>query len=121
MRPPVRKLALGLCVGLLVVAAGCSAVPTSSTPSDTLQLVNQDDTSHAVVVEISQGERLVYSAGRTLDAESAVQLDPFSKNGEYQITVAVDGHTTTKTHTFPSDNSATTIGIDNGGNVTLST
>lgn len=86
-----------------------------------MQLVNQDDTSHAVVVEITRGEELVYSAGRTLDAESDTQLDAFSKNGEYQVAVTVDGNTTVKTNTFPSDDSATTIGIDNDGQVTIST
>jgi biopolymer transport protein ExbD len=119
--PPTRKIALGLLVGLLVVSAGCSAFQNSSTPSDTLHLVNQDDTDHAVVVEITRGGKLVYSAGRTLDAESDTQLDALNENGEYQVAVTVDGNTTVKTYTFPSDDSATTIGIDNEGKVTIST
>ena len=121
MSPPTRKIALNLLVGLLVVSAGCSAFQNSSTPSNTLYLVNQDDTGHAVVVEVTRGEDLVYSAGRTLDAESDTQLDSFSENGEYQVSVTVDGNTTVKTYTFPSDDSATTIGIDNDGTVTIST
>ncbi|WP_256289508.1 hypothetical protein [Halobellus inordinatus] len=86
-----------------------------------MQLVNQDETSHGVVVEITSGEELVYSAGRTLDAESDTQLDTFTENGEYQVAVTVDGDTTVETYTFPSDDSATTIGIDNDGQVTIST
>lgn len=86
-----------------------------------MQLVNQDDVSHAIVVEITSGEELVYSAGRTLDAESDTQLDAFGENGEYQVAVTVDGNTTVKTYTFPSNDSATTIGIDNDGQVTIST
>ncbi|NIC00990.1 hypothetical protein [Halobacterium sp. R2-5] len=121
MSPPTRKIALGFVVALLVVSAGCSAFQNSSTPTDTVRLVNQDDTSHAVVVEISQGEELVYSAGRTLDAESGTQLESFGENGEYQVAVTVDGNTTVRTYTFPSDDSATTIGIDNDGQVTIST
>lgn len=121
MSPPTRKIALSLLVGVLVVTAGCSAFQNSSSPTDTMQLVNQDDTSHAVVVEITSGEELVYSAGRTLDAESDTLLDAFGENGEYQVAVTVDGNTTVKTYTFPSDDSATTIGIDNDGQVTIST
>jgi biopolymer transport protein ExbD len=119
--PPWRKIALGLFVGLLVATAGCSALQNSSTPTDTMRLVNQDDVSHAVVVEITSGGELVYSAGRTLDTESDTQLDAFGENGEYQVAVTVDGNTTVKTYTFPSDDSATTIGIDNDGQVTIST
>lgn len=121
MSPPTRKIALSLLVGLLAISAGCSAFQNSSTPTDTVHLVNQDDTSHAVVIEIHHSGELVYSAGRTLDAESDIQLDSFSRNGEYQVAVTVDGNTTMKTYTFPSDDSATTIGIDNDGKVTIST
>ncbi|MDQ2056330.1 hypothetical protein [Halobellus sp. H-GB7] len=121
MSPPTRKLALSLLVGALVLTAGCSAFQNSSSPTDRMQLVNQDETSHGVVVEITSGEELVYSAGRTLDAESDTQLDAFTENGEYQVAVTVDGNTTVKTYTFPSDDSATTIGIDNDGQVTIST
>ena len=121
MSPPTRKLALSLLVGLLTISAGCSALQSSNTPSDKLVLVNQDNTSHAVVVEISHGEKLVHSEGRTLEAESSTQLESFTQNGEYQVSVAVDGQTTVKTYTFPNDDSATTIGIENDGNVTIST
>lgn len=121
MSPPLRKIALSLLLGLLVISAGCSALQNSSSPADTVYLVNQDDISHAVVVEITHGEELVYSAGRTLEAESDTQLKSFSENGEYQVAVTVDGNTTVKTYTFPSDDSATTIGIDNDGQVTIST
>ena len=121
MGPPTRKLALSLFIGLLAVSAGCSALQSSNTPSDKLILVNQDNTNHAIVVEISQGEELVYSAGRTLESESDTQLESFAQNGEYQVAVTVDGQTTVKTYTFPSDESTTTIGINNDGNVTIST
>ena len=121
MNPPTRKLALCVLVGLLAITAGCSALQGNNTPSNELVLVNQDNTNHAVVVEISQGEEVVYSEGRTLESESDSQLESFTQNGEYKVAVTVDGQTTVKTYTFPSDESATTIGINNDGSVTIST
>ncbi|MFD1512394.1 hypothetical protein [Halomarina rubra] len=83
--------------------------------------MNQDNTNHAVVVEINQGGEVVYSDGRTLEPESDSELESFAENGEYQVAVTVDGQTTVQTYTFPSDDSATTIGINNDGSVTIST
>lgn len=119
--PPTRKIALSLFVGLLAVSAGCSALQDSKNTSDNLVLVNQDNANHAVVIEISQGEELIYSTGRTLEAESDTHLESFTQNGEFQVAVTVDGKTTVKTYTFPSDDSATTIGVNNDGNVTIGT
>lgn len=120
MSPPTRKIALTLLVTLFAISAGCSAFQDSNTPTEKLVLVNQDNSDHAVVVEISQGEELVYSEGRTLEAESDIQLEPFTQNGQYQVEVTVDGKTTVETYTFPRDDS-TTIGIDNDESVTIST
>lgn len=99
----------------------CSASQSSDPQSDKLVLVHQDNTNHAVVVEISRGEKVVYSEGRTLASESSAQLESFTQNGEYRVAVTVDGQTAVKTSTFPDDDSATMISIDNDGDVTINT
>jgi len=117
-----RTIALGLVVGLLVLGAGCSGAPSGDESARDLKLVNQDGTEHAVVVEISDETGLVYSDGRTIDAESEVDLDRFDGTGEYEVTVTVDGDSTSVTHTFESDGDSievTNIGIDNQGTVTV--
>lgn len=116
-----RFIAAGILVAVLVLSAGCGALQNGSTPTDELVLVNQDDVDHAVVVEITDGENLVYSAGRTLEPESDTRLNSFAEDGEYQLAVTVDGESTISTFSFPSDDSAVTIGIDNAGNVTVET
>lgn len=112
-------IAVSFVVGFLALSAGCGAFQDSSSPTDELVLVNQDNIDHAIVVEITDGEDLVYSAGRTLEPETDTRLAEFSQDGEYQIAVTVDGDTTVSSISFPSDDSATTIGIDNAGNVTV--
>ena len=93
-------------------------------PETHLNVVNQDGTGHAVVVEIGEladDPDPVYSAGRTVDAESDVELAPFEEAGEYEVTVTVDGESTTLTHTFENEDGhgETSIGIDNDGAVTI--
>lgn len=84
--------------------------------------MNQDDTDHAVVVEISDKTGLAYSDGRTIEAESDLSLKRFEDSGEYEVRVTVDGNPFETTHTFePNDDSiqVTNIGIDNEGLVTV--
>ena len=121
VRPRIRKIVLGLVVGFLAISAGCSAVQGNEDSSTRLHIANQDDTNHAVLVEIIKNEDVVYSAGRTIEGESDAELEPFSKTGEYKVVLTVDGHSTVTTYRFMSDESATTIGVNNEGNVTIGT
>lgn len=117
-----KAVVLSLLVGLLVIGAGCSGILSDDDFSREIRLVNQDNTDHAVVVEIADGSRLVYSEGRMIDAETGITLDQFNQTGEYEVTVAVDGNSTTIDHTFEREDNAvptSTIGIDNQGAVTV--
>lgn len=107
---------------VLVLTAGCTGMPTDNETTRELKLANQDNTEHAVVVEISGETGLVYSDGRTIDAESDRNLAQFTRTGEFDVRVTVDGTSTTITHTFqPSSDSihVTNIGIANDGTVTI--
>lgn len=107
---------------VLVLTAGCTGMPTDNETTRELKLVNQDNTEHAVVVEISGETGLVYSDGRTIDAESDRNLAQFTRTGEFDVRVTVDGTSTTITRTFqPSSDSihVTNIGIANDGTVTI--
>lgn len=122
MRNLTRKLVIGLLVSLLVVSAGCAGIFADENTARDLKVVNQDETEHAIVVEISEKGSLVYSDGRTIDAESQLDLARFNQTGEYEMTITVDGNSTTMHHTFESDSDpivVTNIGIDNQGQVTV--
>jgi hypothetical protein len=122
VRPSTRKIALSLFVCVVVLTAGCSGIQGTESSSTTLNVANQDDVDHAVVVEIgdlADDPNPDYTAGRTLNGESDVELEPFEGTGEYEVAVTVDGETTVLTHTFAPDDDAVTIGIDNQGNVTI--
>jgi hypothetical protein len=109
-------------VGSLIFGAGCAGVLTDEDVDRDLLLVNQDDTDHAVVVEIHRGSELVYSDGRTIDAETDVNLAQFNQTGEFDVTVSVDGESTTVGHAFESTSDSieiANIGIDNDGKVTI--
>ena len=86
-------------------------------------MVNQDDVGHAVVVEIgelSDDPNPAYAAGRTLEAESGAELEPFDGTGEYEVSVTVDGESTVVTHTFNGEEpAALSIDIDDSGAVTV--
>ncbi|WP_071932957.1 hypothetical protein [Halodesulfurarchaeum formicicum] len=115
-----RYVVLSVFVGLLVVTAGCSGPLSDTDTSRELKLVNQDNTDHAVVVEISDETGLVYSDGRTIEAETDLNLAEFNQTGEFDVKVTVDGNSTTITHTFESTDDAihvTNIGISNDGTV----
>ncbi len=122
MHPRTRKITRALFVCVLVLSAGCSALPGSGESSTSLSVVNQDGTDHAVVVEIGQisdQPEPAYTAGRTLDANEDTELASFDRTGEYRIDVSVDGQTTEIPYTFESGKSPVTIGIDNNGTVTV--
>lgn len=117
-----RRILGTVLVASLVLLAGCSAVPGIGSESTDLNLVNQDDVDHAVVVEIGQlgdDPDPAYTAGRLLDAESDVALAAFERTGDYVVSVSVDGETTERSYTFESGTSPVTIGIDNDGSVVL--
>lgn len=122
MQHTTRTVLAALLIGGLVLGAGCSAALNDNEVSHELKLVNQDQTDHAVVVEISDETGLVYSDGRTIDAESDLDLARFNGTGEYEVKVTVDGDSTTVTHTFEADGGpirVTNVGIDNQGAVTV--
>jgi hypothetical protein len=122
METKTRKIVLGLLVGSLVIGAGCAGILPDDDVDRELLLVNQDNTDHAVVVEIHDGSKLVYSDGRTIDAETDTNLAQFNQTGEYDVTVAVDGESTTVSHTFESATDSVevaNIGIDNDGQITV--
>jgi hypothetical protein len=122
MYSPTRTVAAALLVGIVLLTAGCNGIQYGDDPSNEILLVNQDDTDHAVVVEIAQvsdDPDPVYATGRTLDAESQATLDPFDGTGEYRVTVTVDGDATELTHSFESGDAVVTIGIDNQGAVSI--
>lgn len=121
MEIKTRKIVLSLIVGSLVIGAGCAGIPSDDVDRELL-LVNQDNTDHAIVVEIHDGSELVYSDGRTIDAETDTNLDQFNQSGEFDVTMTVDGESTTVSHTFESASDSvevTNIGIDNDGEVTI--
>lgn len=122
MNHRTRLAVLGLLVGALVFSAGCTGILGEDDVTRDVIVVNQDNTSHAVIVEISDDSGLVYSDGRTLDAESDLKMAQFNRTGEYEVAVTVDGDTTTRRHTFKSKDrpiQAINIGIDNEGTVTV--
>lgn len=122
MQHATRTVLAGLLIGVLVLGAGCSGALSDDEVSHELKLVNQDETDHAVVVEVSDETGVVYSDGRTIDAESDLDLARFDGTGEYEVRVTVDGESTAVTHTFESDGGpirVTNIGIDNQGAVTV--
>jgi hypothetical protein len=111
-----------LLVLVLVLLAGCSGLPGINDSSTSLSVVNQDETAHAVVVEIGQISDALnpdYAEGRTLNGNEDVELASFSETGDYRIDVTVDGETTETPYTFENDNSQVTIGTDNNGTVTV--
>ena len=116
--PDTRKIAL-LVVAGFILRAGRSSFTTTDEASTELLIANRDNTDHAVLIEISEGEDVVYSAGRTVDAETNADLEPFNQIGEYQVTISVDGDSTTTTYEFTADDAVTTIGIDNEGTASI--
>lgn len=115
MNSRTRQVAVAALLGLLVATAGCGMLNSGS--QSNLLLVNNDDAGHDVNVEIVDGDETVYTADTTIDGETDVELSSFDKTGEYTVLVTVDGRETRLTYEFTSDDSTTSIGISNEGNV----
>ena len=116
-----RTIVLAILLAFLVLGAGCAGFPSTEETTRDLKLVNQDETDHAVVVEIVSNGNLVYSDGRTVDGESQQDLATFDGTGDFEVTVSVDGNVTTVQHSFTpaSGPVITNVGIDNDGSVTV--
>lgn len=122
MNHGTRLVVLGLLVGALAFGAGCTGTLGEDDVTRNVIVVNQDSTSHAVVVEISDESGLVYSDGRIVDEESDQKMAQFNRTGEYEVVVSVDGDRMTTRHTFESEDrpiQAVNVGIDNQGTVTV--
>ena len=123
MQPSTRSVAANLLLCGLFLTAGCSGSGADDSRTRP-NVVDQGGTGHAVVVEmgaLADDPDPVCSASRTVDAESDVELPSFEEAGEYEMTVAVDGESATLTHIFENEDgyTATTIGIDDDGAVTV--
>lgn len=114
MTSRIRHVAAVALVGLLVATAGCSMLGGGS--QSNLLLVNDDDTSHDVAVEIVDGDETVYTEETSVDGETDTELSSFDESGEYTLYVTVDGRETQLTYEFSGDDTVS-IGIDNDGNV----
>ncbi|PSQ18254.1 hypothetical protein BRD02_01250 [Halobacteriales archaeon QS_8_69_73] len=106
MQPSTRSVAASLLLCGLLLTAGCSGSGADDSQTRP-NVADQGGTGHAVVVEIgalADDPDPVCSAGRTVDAESGVELPPFEEAGEYEVTVAVGRESTTLTYAFePGD------------------
>lgn len=123
MKPIGPPIARSLLIGMLVLGAGCSGLLTDEPVNRDVLVVNQDNTNHAVIVEIADESGVVYSDGRVIDAETDHRMAQFNQTGEYEVRVTVDGTTTITRHTFESTGKSqqtVNIGIDNQGTVTVS-
>lgn len=114
MTTRIRQVAVVAVVGLLVATAGCGMLGGGS--QSNLLLVNNDETSHDVAVEIVDGDDTVYTAETSVDGETDTELSSFGESGEYTVLVTVDERETQLSYDFESDGTVS-IGIDNDGNV----
>lgn len=114
-----KQVVLVALVGVLVATAGCSALGLGSSTTTNLLLVNNDETSHDVTVEVLNDGDSVYSENVTVNAETDEELPAFEGSGEYTVAVTVDGETTERAYEFSSDDDTVSIGIDNDATVTV--
>ncbi|GAA0261948.1 hypothetical protein [Halobacterium noricense] len=113
-----KQVVLIALVGVLVATAGCSALGFGSSATTNVLLVNNDETSHDVTVEVLNDGDSVYSEDVTVDAETDEELPAFEGSGEYVVAVTVDGETTEQTYEFTGDDTVS-IGIANDATVTV--
>ncbi|MGB9965793.1 hypothetical protein [Halobacterium sp. CBA1126] len=114
-----KRVVLVAFVGVLVATAGCSALGLGSSATTNLLLVNNDETSHDVTVEVLHDGDSVYSEDATVDAETDEELPAFEGSGEHTVAVTVDGETSEQVYEFTGDDDAVSIGIDNDATVTV--
>ncbi|MCG1003125.1 MULTISPECIES: hypothetical protein [Halobacterium] len=105
-------------VAVLAATAGCSAVFGGPSTTNVL-VVNNDETSHEVTVEVLNDGDAVYTEASTVDAETDAELPAFEGSGEYTVAVTVDGETTEQSYEFTSDDDTVSVGIDNDATVTV--
>jgi hypothetical protein len=118
MERRTRRVAALVLLGVLVAAAGCSALGLGGGSQTNLLLVNNDNEAHdEVTVEIMADGDQQFSATASPSAESNVELGSFGGTGEYTLLVTVDGRETRLSYEFASDDDTVSIGIDNQGNV----
>lgn len=104
-------------VGALVATAGCTGFLGSTTTD--LMVVNNDENSHGVTVEIRSDGDVVYSDDVTAAGNSNSELDTFEGSGEYTVVVTVDGETTQDDYEFTESEDTLSIGVQNGGSVII--
>lgn len=105
-----HRFALALLLGLLVASAGCSAIDGGDDATQ-IRLVDQDNDDNVVLVEILDGQSVVFSAGRTTDGETGADLGVVNLSGEFTVRVTVDGESTEVTRQLPDDDATITIGL----------
>ena len=114
-----KRVVLVALVGILIATAGCSALGFGSSATTDILLVNNDETSHNVTVEVLNDGDSVYSEDVTVNAETDEELPAFEGNGEYTVAVTVDGETTEQVYDFTNDDDTVSIGIANDATVSV--
>ncbi|MXR19329.1 hypothetical protein [Halobacterium bonnevillei] len=112
-----RQVVLAVLVAALVAAAGCSGI-LGSTETELL-LVNNDEQSHDVTVEVLDDGDVVYSEQETVDENTNNDFPTFEGSGEYTVAVTVDGATTESVHEFSEDPETLSIGVQNDASVII--
>jgi hypothetical protein len=83
-----RRKYLAVSAGMLSVA-GCTGIQDETI---TMLAVNQDDTSHVVTVWAVRHEKLTVANTVEVSSEEVAQLGEMAwKDGQYRVTVQVDG------------------------------
>ena len=114
-----KRVLLVAVVGALVATAGCGALGFGSSATTTLPVVNDDETSHDVTVEVLNDGAAVYSENATVDAETDAELPAFEGSGTYTVAVTVDGETTEQSYEFTGDDDTVSVGVGNDATVTV--
>jgi hypothetical protein len=111
-----RAALVAAAVVALVALAGCGAF-TSGTET-TLLLVNNDDASHDVTVEVVDDGDVVFEEQQSVDAETDSEFGVVGASGVRTVRVTVDGETTERTHEF-GDGGTLSVGVQNDGSVVV--
>ena len=114
-----RRAALAAAaVVALVALAGCGAFTSGG--ETTLLLVNNDETSHDVTIEVVDGDDVVFEEQQSVEPDTDNEFGTLSETGEYTVLVTVDDRTTRLSYEFTEGDDTVSIGIDNDGNVFVS-
>lgn len=112
-----RRLVVLAVVGALVATAGCTGFLGSATTN--VLVVNNDENSHDVTVEIRSDGDVVYSDDVSAAANSNSELDTFEGSGEYTVAVTVAGETTQDDYEFTEGEDTLSIGVQNDASVVI--